>query len=172
MAEAGCNAARYQGEKRLKLQGKELYRFADDVVERTQGLGIKGAVSDIQSSAATKWLTLLQTFAIADFNLIARDVLGIKNPEMNQTQTIKRVAKYVGATVLAGQLYKMIGMDNVVPDPIGAYQQAKEEGRGDLKAVGSAAGELLEKVPIIGGSAKFGSSLFGIAGEWADALLS
>ena len=36
--------------------------------------------------------------------------------------------------------------------------------------MGSAAGELLEKVPIIGGSAKYGSSLFGIAGEWADIL--
>lgn len=170
MAEAGWNAARYYGEKRLKLQGQELYRFADDVVERTQGLGIKGAVSDIQSSAATKWLTLLQTFAIADFNLIARDVLGIKNPEMNQSKTIIRVAKYTAATILAGQLYKMIGLDNVVPDPIGAYEEAKKEGKGDLKAVGSAAGELLEKVPIIGGSAKYGSSLFGIAGEWADIL--
>lgn len=170
MAEAGWNAARYYGEKRLKLQGKELYRFADDVVERTQGLGIKGAVSDIQSSAATKWLTLLQTFAIADFNLIARDVLGIKNPEMNQSKTIIRVAKYTAATILAGQLYKMIGLDNVVPDPIGAYEEAKKEGKGNLKSLGAAAGELLEKVPIIGGSAKYGSSLFGIAGEWADIL--
>jgi len=170
MAEAGWNAARYYGEKRLKLQGKELYRFADDVVERTQGMGIKGAVSDIQSSAATKWLTLLQTFAIADFNLIARDVLGIKNPEANQGKTIIRVAKYAAATILAGQFYKMIGLDNVVPDPIGAYQQAKEESKGDLRAVGAAAGELLEKIPIIGGSAKYSSSLFGIAGEWAKTL--
>lgn len=170
MAEASWNAARYYGEKRLKLQGKDLYRFADDVVERTQGLGIKGAVSDIQSSAATKWLTLLQTFAIADFNLIARDVLGIKNPELNQSKTIGRVVKYIVATALAGQMYKMIGMENVVPDPIGAYQQAKKDGKGDLKAIGSAAGELLEKIPIIGGSAKFGSSLFGIAGEWADII--
>jgi len=170
IAEAAFNAARYYGEKRLKLQGRDLYRFADDIVERTQGMGVKGAVSDIQSSAATKWLTILQTFAIADFNLIARDVLGIKNPEANQGKTIIRVAKYAAATILAGQLYKMIGLDNVVPDPIGAYQQAKEEGKGDLRAVGAAAGELLEKIPIIGGSAKFGSSLFGIAGEWADVV--
>ena len=170
MAEAGWNAARYYGERKLKLQGKELYRYADDIVERTQGLGIKGAVSDIQSSAATKWLTLLQTFAIADFNLIARDVLGIKNPEANQGKTIIRVAKYTAATILAGQLYKMIGLDNVVPDPIGAYEEAKKEGKGDLKAIGSAAGELLEKVPLIGGSAKYGSNLLGIAGEWADIL--
>jgi hypothetical protein len=170
MAEASWNAAKYYGEKRLNLQGKELYRFADDVVERTQGLGIRGAVSNVQSSAAMKWLTLLQTFAIADFNLIARDVLGIKNPELNQTQTIKRVAKYVGATILAGQMYKMIGMENVVPDPIGAYQQAKEDNKGNLRAIGAAAGELLEKVPLIGGSAKFGSNLFGIAGEWGNVL--
>ena len=64
----------------------------------------------------------------------------------------------------------MIGLDNVVPDPIGAYEEAKKEGKGDLRAIGSAAGELLEKVPIIGGSAKYSSSLFGIAGEWADIL--
>lgn len=170
MAEAGWNAARYYGEKRLKLQGKELYRFADDIVERTQGLGIKGAVSDVQSSAATKWLTLLQTFAIADFNLIARDVLGIKNPEASQGKTIMRVAKYTAATILAGQMYKMMGLDNVVPDPIGAYEDAKKEGKGDLRAVGAAAGELLEKVPLIGGSAKYSSSLFGIAGEWGSIL--
>lgn len=170
MAEAGWNAARYYGEKRLKLQGKELYRFADDVVERTQGMGVKGAVSDIQSSAATKWLTLLQTFAIADFNLIARDVLGIKNPEASQGKTIIRVAKYAAATILAGQLYKMIGLNNVVPDPIGAYLQAKKDNKGDLRAVGAAAGELLEKIPVIGGSAKYSSHLFGIAGEWGKIL--
>ena len=39
-----------------------------------------------------------------------------------------------------------------------------------MRAVGAAAGELLEKVPLIGGSAKYSSSLFGIAGEWGKIL--
>ena len=97
-------------------------------------------------------------------------MLGIKNPEASQGKTIMRVAKYTAATILAGQMYKMMGLDNVVPDPIGAYEDAKKEGKGDLRAVGAAAGELLEKVPLIGGSAKYSSSLFGIAGEWGSIL--
>ena len=70
--------------------------------------------------------------------------------------------------MLAGQLYKMMGLENVVPDPVGAYQEAKKEGRTNSGALLSAAGELLEKVPIIGGSAKYGSSLGGIAGEFGN----
>ena len=167
VAEASWNAGYHYGKERLKLSGDDLVHFADDVVEKTQGMGIKGGVSDIQTGKVTKWLTLLQTFGIADFNFIIRDVLGIKNADVGNKQALMRASKYIVATVLAGQLYKMMGYENVVPDPIGEYLKVKKEG-GNVHAVASAAGELLEKVPMIGGSAKYGSSLGGVVGEWAS----
>jgi len=168
VAEASWNAGYHYGKNTLKLKGDDLVHFADDVVEKTQGMGIKGAVSDIQTGKVTKWLTLLQTFGIADFNFIIRDVLGIKNADVNNKQALMRATKYVVATVLAGQLYKMMGYENVVPDPVGEYLKVKGDDGSDVHAVASAAGELLEKLPMIGGSAKFGSSLGGIMGEWAS----
>jgi len=167
VAEMSWNAGKYYAEKRLKLKGEDARNFAEDVVERTQGLGIKGSLSNIQSSAATKWLTVLQTFAITDFNLIARDILGIKNPDVNSRKTVLRVIKYVAATQLIGMLYKSIGLENVVPDPVGAYMNAKEEGSTDTRAVLEASKELLEKFPILGGAVKYGSSLGGPVFEWA-----
>ena len=167
VAEASWNAGYHYGKERLKLGGDDLIHFADDVVEKTQGMGIKGGVSDIQTGKVTKWLTLLQTFGIADFNFIIRDVLGIKNADVGNKQALMRASKYIVATVLAGQLYKMMGYENVVPDPIGEYLKVKKDG-GNVHAVASAAGELLEKVPMIGGSAKYGSSLGGVVGEWAS----
>ena len=168
VAEASWNAGYHYGKNTLKLKGDDLVHFADDVVERTQGMGIKGAVSDIQTGKVTKWLTLLQTFGIADFNFIIRDVLGIKNADVNNKQALMRATKYVVATVLAGQLYKMMGYENVVPDPIGEYLKVKGDDGSDVHAIASAAGELLEKLPMIGGSAKYGSSLGGVMGEWAS----
>jgi len=168
VAEASWNAGYHYGKNTLKLKGDDLVHFADDVVEKTQGMGIKGAVSDIQTGKVTKWLTLLQTFGIADFNFIIRDVLGIKNADVSNKQALMRATKYVVATVLAGQLYKMMGYENVVPDPIGEYLKVKDDDGSDVHAVASAAGELLEKLPMIGGSAKYGSSLGGVMGEWAS----
>jgi len=170
VAEASWNAGYHFATKRLKLKGKDAVRFADDVVEKTQGMGIKGAVSDIQSSMATKWLTLLQTFGIADFNFIIRDVLGIKNSDVSHKKSLIRAMKYTMGTILAGQLYKAMGYENVVPDPIGEYKKAIEDGASIPRAIASAASELLEKVPIIGGSAKYGSNLGGVVGEWGDLI--
>ena len=168
VAEASWNAGYHYGKNTLKLGGDDLVHFADDVVEKTQGMGIKGAVSDIQTGKVTKWLTLLQTFGIADFNFIIRDVLGIKNADVNNKQALMRATKYIVATVLAGQLYKMMGYENVVPDPVGEYLKVKGDDGSDVHAIASAAGELLEKLPMIGGSAKYGSSLGGVMGEWAS----
>lgn len=168
VAEASWNAAYHYGEKRLKLSGEELVHYADDVVEKTQGLGIKGAVSDLQTHQAFKWLTLLQTFGIADYNFIIRDVIGMKNADVSNGKAMVRAAKYLVATMLAGQMYKAMGYENVVPDPIGEYIKARDSRKSTPHALLSAAGEFLEKVPIIGGSAKYGSSLGGVAGEWAN----
>lgn len=167
-AEAAWHAGEYYGRKHLKLKDQELMRFADDIVERTQGQGIKGSVSDLQTGAATRWLTLLQTFGIADFNLLARDVLGIKNPEMSKGQTMARTARYVVSTLLTAELYRMIGLEKVVPDPIHEYQKAKDEGSGEARAIVTAMGGLIEKVPMLGGSVRFGSNLGGIIGEWGS----
>jgi len=170
MAEASWNAGYSYALDKLKYGEKDAINYADDMVERTQGHGVVGAVSPLQASVATKWLTLLQTFGIADFNYIVQDVLGFKNPDITKTQQMVRFLRYTAGMAIIGNMYKAIGQDNVMPDPIGAWMNAKKNHKNNLTALASAAGEFLEKVPIIGGSAKYGSSLGGVVGEWANLI--
>jgi hypothetical protein len=122
VAEATWNASIKYAEGKLKLKGEHARKLADEFVEKSQGLAHKGAVSPMEASAATKWMTTLQSFGIAEFNFIARNILGIKNPSVRSKDTVGRVVRYLGAMVLTSYLYKMIGLENVVPDPIGEYE--------------------------------------------------
>jgi hypothetical protein len=167
-AEVTWNAGERYARKTLKYSPEKARVFADDLVDTTQGLGIKGAVSPIQTSIATKWIALLGTFGITDFNLITRDILGIKNPDINNKVQVGKVLKYLIGGTLIGMAFKTIGIDNVFPDPVGAFQKAKEEGSNNPKALYNAALELLEKLPLIGGISKYGSSPLGIVGETAS----
>ena len=169
VAEMSWNAGMWYGEKHLKLKGEDLINFADDFVEKSQGLPSKGSVSPVQASAATRVITILQSFAISDFNFIATEILGIKNPNVNRAETVKRVVKYATATLLVGEMYKAMGITNVVPDPIGAFMEAKEKGKSDTSALYFGALEFLEKVPVLG-NIKFGSNLGGPVAELGDLL--
>jgi len=152
------------------LTGKDAINWADDMVEKTQGSGDKGAVSPIQSNMGTAWLATLQTFSIADFNFIASDVLGIKNPDVSNSQMVGRVIKYVIGTQIIAMAYKSIGMENVVPDPMSAYVDEKKKGSSNQMAVAMAALEVVEKIPVLGSAMKYGSSVLGPVGEWSKTL--
>jgi hypothetical protein len=166
-AEAGWYSGYRHAKRTLKYGEEKAIQFADDLVVKTHGMGIRGSVSPIQASGTYKWLTMLQTFAIADFNYLARDILGIKNPDLGKVDHVKKVVKYLVGAALVNEAFNVIGMDSPKPSPIKAFSESMEEDEDVKVATAKAFLELVEMVPIVGGSAKFGSSLFGPVGELA-----
>jgi len=67
-------------------------------------------------------------------------------------------------------VFEMAGMDSPNPSPIRAYSDSKREGDKDSVAMAKALMEFTEAIPIVGGSAKYGSSLLGPVGELASAV--
>ena len=167
-AEASWNAGYSHAKRVLKLGEPEAIVWADDLVAKTQGMGIRGAVASIQTTRALKWLTMLQTYAIADFNFLARDILGIKNPDIKKSEQVKRVVKYIVGASLINQAFQFAGMDAPNPSPIQAYNESMDETDDRKVAMAKVAMEFAEMIPLLGGSAKYGSSLMGPVGELAS----
>lgn len=166
-ADASWYAGYRHARKTLKLRETAARQWADDLVVRTQGMGIKGAVSPIQAYGAYKWIMLLQTFAIADFNFLARDVVGIKNPSITKPKQVGRVLKYVIGAAIINAMFEGAGMDAPKPSPIEAYSESKEKGQTEAQALAMATLELAELVPILG-NIKYASSFLGPVGEFAS----
>jgi hypothetical protein len=166
-AEAAWNAGYSYGKRKLKLSDKEAVRHADDVVGRTQGIGIKGAVSPIQANAIGKWFTLLNTFAIADFNFLAKQILGIKNPYITKPAQVKRALKYVIGGALINEAFRATGQEAPFPSPFTTYSDAMDEGDSSRLAMAKAFKESLEVLPLIGGAVKYESSVGGPIGQLA-----
>ena len=70
---------------------------------------------------------------------------------------------------LVGELYKWAGFENVAPDPIGAFQEAQDEGKGMAASLGMGALEFAEKVPILS-NIKYGANLGGPVAEMGDMI--
>jgi hypothetical protein len=167
-AEAAWNSGYAHAKRVLKLSPDEAVKWADDLVTKTQGLGIRGAVSPIQATRMGRWLAMLQTFAIADFNFLARDVLGIKNPDIKKVDQVKRVVRYIVGASIINAAFEAAGLDSPNPSPIRAYSESMEKGEDVKVALARSTLELVEQLPLLGGSAKYGSSLFGPVGELAS----
>lgn len=168
VAEIGWNAGFHYAKGKLKLGEKDAIAYADDLVERTQGMGTRGAVSPIQASIATKWLTLLQTFGIADFNYILQDIAGVKNPDITKPQQLSRAFRYILGAMVIGEMFKAGGLNSPFPTPVDAFVESRDEGKGVPSALFNSMMEFTEKLPVWGGSAKYGSSLGGVIGEFAQ----
>ena len=172
-AEASWYAQYRFAQKSMKLKGGTrgggAAKYADKMTAKTNAVGIRGQASPIQSFPGLgRVLSILQTFAISDFNNLTRDVLGVKNPNLNKKTQFKRSVRAVVAGAMINEAYKAIGMDAPHPAPIDAYIEATDEGSSRSYAAAMAALEMVEKVPLVGGAIKYRSSLFGIAGGLAE----
>lgn len=168
-AEITWHGARRYAEGELGLKGREAYNYADDVVVRTQASGAISDRSPIQYSAIGRLLTTFQTFSINDFNFMVNDVLGYKNAKISTAVKLQRTMRLIAATAAIAYIYEnWFGLFSPVPDLVGAYKEAKEKGEDDKIAAYKAAMELVEVVPVVGGSAKYGSSVGGPAVELAN----
>lgn len=173
VAEGSWNAQYKYAQKVLGMKGgvrgKGAAKYADKMTVKTNAMGIKGQVAPIQSYPGLgRILSILQTFAISDFNNLTREFMGIKNPTLKKPEMFKRNLRMAVGIAAVNEIYKAIGMDAPQPAPVDAYLDAREEGANKSLATAQAALELFEKVPFVGGALKFRSSLFGIAGGLAE----
>ncbi len=144
------------------LGGKELINFADDVVVRTQGSAGMGDIATIQRSEMGKALTMFQTFTINNWDFITKDVLGLKGMKLSRPLDVQKVTRLILATTAINILYEDIfGIPSPNPRPVKELIDGISDGKSFGKIAMSTAKELLEPVPIIGGSFKYGKQVGG-----------
>jgi len=157
----------------LGLSGKAAFRFADDVVIRTQASAARTDIAPIQAHALGRALTLFQTFVINQWGFITKDVLGVGKVGMSMRTRVNKLATLVvGATLLNTFYEDILGIPSPFPTPFNALDRALDEGEPWEVAVWRAVKEVSEVVPGPGGAVRFGSSPFGAVGELAGAVTS
>lgn len=142
--------------------------YADEMVGKTQGVGIRGAVSPAQANSLTKLGTIFQTFVMANYHTVASEILGVGNPKVSKSVAGQRIIRWLVGMAVANEVYKKLRMRAPFPDVAGSIIQSKDEGRTKLYTTFAAMREALEVLPILGGSLKFESSLGGAGAELAN----
>lgn len=142
--------------------GKELFRYADDVVIKTQGSAAKGDLARIQTHTLGKALTQFQTFVINEWGYLTDIVPGLKSSGMTFREKLAKLSRVTAAAGLANLMYEdVLGMPSPLPTPVGAAGKALREGRGAGGALMEAGKELGQVMPVLGGARYTGGSPFG-----------
>jgi len=137
----------------LKLEGKKAFNYADDIVVKTQASAARSDVAKIQRSSGGKLATQFQTFVINDFNRILTDIFGVGVKTVSRKEVVRKAATYLTAVSMWNYLSEdVLGIPSPFPRPV---KTLKEEG------LAGATKEIAGQIPIIGGSARFGSSIGG-----------
>jgi hypothetical protein len=142
--------------KSQRLPHPEAVKAADEAVLRHQASGKIGDVAPMQRGIAGRLLTTFQTFTTAEWNWMMRDVLGIKNPEVNLGQSLVRTTRFLITTATINAIFEdLLGVPSPFPAPERAIRGGVEEGKAPLEIAGDVGLELMEAVPVIGAPVKF-----------------
>ena len=155
--------------KALQLGEQEAIKYADDVVTATQASGLRIDRSPIQQHSLGKAASLFQTFVINQWGWLTKDVLGAKG--ISKTTKLKKITTLlVGSMGIDSLCENVLGTTSPIPNPIGAFDRAYED-TGDWKiATQMTAKELLELIPIVGGSTRWGAQASGPIAELAQKI--
>lgn len=168
-AVATWHGAVRQAKKMVKegeLHESEIYRYADDVVIRTQASGLPGDLAPIQRTALGKSLTLFQTFVINDWNFFHEEVLGIKGSVPKTSKNMGRIIRWVAGTMLMNSMYEdVLKVKSPFPTPIRAAWKSIEADDNLMNMSAKVFGEILEPIPILS-SLRYGSHPLGAPAEW------
>jgi hypothetical protein len=141
--------------------------YADDVVTKTQGSAMPSDMAPIQRTALGKAISMFQTFVINQWGFLTRDVLGIKNANINNKMMFKKVAAFVIGTTLFNILYEdILGIPSPMPSPINAFMKSLEKDDDIPSASLDAALEIAQLAPVAGGGLRYGSSMLGAPAEY------
>ncbi|MCK4330870.1 transglycosylase SLT domain-containing protein [candidate division WOR-3 bacterium] len=151
-----------KGKQRLKLSEEAAWNYADDVVIRTQASAARSDVAPIQRTQLGKTVTCLQTFVINHWGFLTKDVLGIKNANINNATIVKRVIRFILATTAVNAFYEEgLKLNSPNPTPIRAYREIFEETGDPKKAFARGVKEIAEYIPLWGGRLRYGSEIGG-----------
>jgi hypothetical protein len=161
-AAATWHGAYRKGMHELGHDIKRAVRYADDVVVRTQASSMKSDIAPIQQHPIGAVVTTLQTFALGQWDFLARDVLGFKNPKIKTAERMKRVMSFLVGTALLSSFFEdVLGINSPVPNPIGEAKRAIENGESPIEVAKETALELLEPLPTFGPVIKYRSEFGG-----------
>ena len=146
----------YKKGKAKGLTGNDLIVFADDTVTRTQASGKISDVAQIQKTPLGRLATLFNTFIINEWNFIAQDVMGIKNPRIAPKDTMVKALRLVTATAAVNALFEgVMKVRSPFPAPEWAILHGVQEGKEGKEITIDAFRELGEQLPIFGGTIRY-----------------
>lgn len=147
--------------KFYKMSEEKAVRYADDTVIRTQGSAAAHDLAPIQRIALGRFFSTFQSFVINNFNFLAKDVLGIKNPMLKPAESLHRVGRYVFGAVIVNTIFEeLLGINSPLPAPVRAAKKTYAKNQDVKEATLSAALEFLQVVPGFGGL-RYGSGMTG-----------
>ncbi|KKM08359.1 hypothetical protein LCGC14_1724520, partial [marine sediment metagenome] len=147
--------------KEGSLHKSEIYRYADDVIIRTQASGLRGDLAPIQRTALGKTLSLFQTFVINDWNFFHEEVLGLRNPKVINKMAVRRMVRYIAGTMLINALMEdVLEIKSPFPRPIKMLLRGMEDDDSLIEISATVFRELLEPIPVMS-SLRYGSHPLG-----------
>lgn len=151
----------------LKLGEEAAINFADDTVIRTQGSGRISDLSQVQRTDLGKTLLTLQTFVVNNWSFLAKDVVGMGNPNVKTKEAFGNIFRYIlGATAVNIFFEDILKTYSPFPTPIRAYIKQRKKGTSvPMSLLVGSAKELAELAPGPGGAIRYGSSPFGPLSE-------
>jgi hypothetical protein len=156
--------------KKGKMSQKDAIRRADEIVIKTQGSGSMENLSPIQRNVMGKTITLWQTFAINHVNFVAKEILGIKNPELKPLDSFKRSMRYMASVTLINSLFEdILESPSPYPAPVKSFIRDLSEGKPISSAMLKTFTEIGELFPVAS-SLKYGSHPLGATAELIQVL--
>ena len=150
--------------KRNKGRGhEEAKNFADDIVTKTQGSALKGDIAPIQRTAFGSTITLFQTFNIAQWNLITKELIG--KIDMKNPKSFSNAIAWLTAAAIGNIIFDVAGIPSPMPQPIKAFVRGVQDD-GFLEGTKEALIEISQLHPLLAGSIRYGSSAFGAPAEF------
>lgn len=133
---------------------EESYRYADEIVVKTQGSGHPSDIAEIQRSTTGKILTVFQTFTINNWNML-KDIFGggLARPTKTRVGQIARLLMAVEATNFIFE--DALGVRSPFPAPEHAVIRGIKEHKGAGEIALEAAKELTEVYPPFGGTIRY-----------------
>lgn len=158
----------YRLAKKKGWDKKNAAHFADEAVVKTQASSLPGDLAPIQRTAIGKALTMFQTFTIADWNFLIKDVLGMRNKSVSNYQAFRKASHYLFATVLWNMFFEdVLQVQSPFPTLYRAAKEAREEGKEGFEVIMEVVKEATEPVPMIG-STRYGKTFLGPAVQYAQ----
>lgn len=132
------------------------YRYADEIVLKTQASGSAGHIAPFQRTLTGRTLGMFQTFVLNEWKLTYETFFRpIKNKKLTFND-VEKMFRFLFWTTLFNQFYEeVLKLRSPFPTPIREYKLARKEGYSPIQALGIGVRDMAESVPLIGGTIRW-----------------